>query len=305
MAAIHNLPIAIGLAIVLCSCVTFQPVSWQEQVPARYPAFEGRTALLSAIDKDDMDFRKRKEEEFVMLADHTIDHLKLLLERKSLESDAVHNRRVDLTRQDSTLALALPDKNYKKAVIISSMSVYFDETGWTIVEDEDGKKTKVREFDIVSEIGYRLVSPPGSRFDTSIVARKYFGERSGISGSIGPSVTKNTKEAIAIVEYNAELYLRSYYPWMRNRTRYVYSGSGSDAITAAIKKNDLKQALILSRRQLSGPKPLTISMVQYNCAVLCEALGEKSDMMDHLRKAVESKPVAPSAGAMFEEYSNK
>lgn len=296
--------IFIGGACWVSSCISFQTVTWREEVTPKR-AISGRTALLSSVDKDNLDFREKKEKEFIELADHSLDHLKLMLEKRAVPAHAVHNRRVNPAKQDSTLALALPDQDFRQAIIITSLSASFDQTGWYTSEDDDGDKVRIREFDIVSEISYRLVSSEGKQFDTTIVARQYYGERSGLAGAIGPSITANAADAKAVVELNALLYLNSFFPWMREKRRYLYTASQSSAMEAVLKKNDYQKALDISRGQLRNPKPLTASMVNYNCAVLSEALGDKTGMLEYLRKANSLNPVAPGAAAMSKEYSNQ
>lgn len=303
-------PICIGVAFGLSSCYVEQFINWKEKMePREKLGRDARVLLVSAVNPKKPGLSAKKARAVGQLSDHTLNHLKVMMSRDSVEAEVIRGYKVDIRRQDSSIRVLTGNGRFTHVLILTSLDVYFETGDVEFVDNSDGSQSRVTDLNTVAEIGYRFMRAGASPLDTLVTSRVYFGNRVGLLSMLTPSITKHMPDAYEAVEWNAEVWGRRFFPWYRNRTREVVGNARWNgnktflAMSQAIDRKDLERALSEARRQTSNSKRSVASMAYYNCAAICEALGRKQEMLDYLDKSIEANSLNMMARFMKGQYA--
>jgi hypothetical protein len=160
------------------------------------------------------------------------------------------------------------------AIVIDSFDVHFLQTHVEVSNSDNDGRSKSREafYDIVATIGYTMILPDDTREFQGIATRHFHSSRPVISGLLaaGPNIVKNHNDAVAIVEENAESYVRLFLPGFDNYRRKLFSGGPFKDIRNAMAGNDLDKAKSICEKLTESINPLVAAKAYYNLAVLAE-----------------------------------
>jgi len=289
MSKIINLLLAILALFFFDSCTTLQTVHWMEPVAPRFPFTQGPVLIVSAVNPEALEYRNKKNQEFGMLVDRLMDSLGVRLQKNFVTSEVVHGYRVKLSNTDSSLRAVAGAKQYEATVVVSDFDAYFSGTRDDI-ENSDGSTERVVEYNLVTQAHYRLFKSGVKTMDTIQFASKYFGNKSGSLAGVGPNIVTNADLALKSAALNANLFARNFTPWKQSRSRVFYASASYTldksflAYTKAVERGEYEKALELSKKYLKDSNGAVAARAHVNCAVMCEVLGRKQEILPYLEK---------------------
>lgn len=278
------------VSAILGSCTAFQTVSWKEPVAPRHAISQGPVLIVSAVNPESLEYREKKNQEFGVLVDRLMDRLGVVLQENNVGVEVVHGYRVKLSNQDSSLMAVAGGKSYPATIVISSFDAYFSGTRDEVQEPGSSTVEKVVNYDLVTRANYKVSKSGTLAFDTVQFASIYYGNKSGSLASISPNIVKNQDMAIRTATLNADLFARNFIPWTRNRSRTFYASTSYTfdksflAYTKAVERGEYEKAFELSKKYLNHSNKGVAARAHINCAVMCEVLGRKEEILPYLQK---------------------
>jgi hypothetical protein len=165
-----------------------------------------RILIINAFDASEMKARKNKMELFAELADSLKYYLHSELGQYSEFETIVAEELIgDTTRQ--IFNTLLQKYNCTSAIVISKLSVYFEQTNVDVTRDYDGSKTREASYDICSDVRYLYYINAASPEVFDKKKCSFFTKRNVASGILaaGPDVVGKSKYTFIAIRQNAAI----------------------------------------------------------------------------------------------------
>jgi hypothetical protein len=284
------------LFILLTACESTQMVRTRKPtVPVQLLVPE-RVLLINAADIAGQKYRDGKEELFNQILDKTLlDMAREIKQRSNVES-VVRQGFLDTGKtalhRDSVIQQLMAEAAVSDAVVIQSFDTYFYKHDVEVVENPDGSKSREMKFDLESEIRYLWFAKSGLQHDDNIHVSRYHSSRSVVSGVLaaGPNIVTQQSDAYGITEENLIKYLNRYLPGYEFRSRNLYTGGDFKAMKKAYDSQNFDQALAECRKLVNHPNARIAARANFNCAVLCESLGQYDQVKQYLTESNRLNP---------------
>ena len=168
--------------------------------------------IINSFDAMSIKARNNKRELFRQLTDSLKSYLAKTIKKQTGDETIVIPGVLSKTDNPDSLIFALMEQNNaRKAILVLSNEVYFEETGVEEITDFDGKVKNMASWDLCAKNKYTLYGK-GKILQQSIVDNcEFFTQRNQGRGrfviAIGPNVVANKKHTFGIVAKNAEKYV--------------------------------------------------------------------------------------------------
>jgi hypothetical protein len=263
--------------------------------------------LINAADIASQKYRDGKEELFLQILDKTLldlsREIKLRIGTQSVIHDGFLNTGTTAQYRDSLVRNLMVKAGVSDAIVIQSFDTYFYKHDVEVVENPDGTRSREVKYDLESDIRYLWYARTGLFQDKTIHVSRFHSSRSAISGAlaVGPNIVVQQSDAYAITEENVIQYLNMFLPGYEFRSRVLFTGGEFKEMKKAYDSQNFEQALLESTKLVNHPKARTAAQANYNCAVLCESLGQYNQIKRYL---VESNRLHPdiNTSSMLEDY---
>jgi hypothetical protein len=251
-----------------------------------------KIVLVNVYDIEKNSYRKSKELQFKLLIDGALRYISLAFQQRAAVETVLEKKIEPTSDWNSALKMYMQQHEADYAIVIDSFDVHFLQTHVEVTQNSNGGQGKSREafYDIIGTIGYTMVLPNGTNEFQGITTRQFHSSRAVISGLLaaGPNIVKNHDDAVAIVEQNAESYVRLFLPSFDAYSRKLFSGGPFKAIREAIAINNFTLAKSICEPLTENVNPLVVAKAYYNLAVLAEHEGDHRSALRYLGLSLEN-----------------
>jgi|WetSurMetagenome_2_1015567.scaffolds.fasta_scaffold00901_11 hypothetical protein len=169
--------------------------------------------------------------------------------------------------------------NTEMLLALDSMDIFFD---WeTLVDtDDEGNKSKTKEFYLYTRFYISLYSATGNLVDRSIVDRSsFYKSRPTLSGliTIKPSIAKAKKNIEELAFKAGQDYVAKYYPQSVQEPRTIYISKPFRESYAYIKAGNWEKAIELLEQLAKSSNRKIADRANQNLSVVIEAAWVKKD----------------------------
>jgi len=276
------------ISICLGSCVTVHTVRTGVPITPIHQVNPERFVLLNTYDVAAEKYRTNKEQFFMVLLDKALlDMSRDIQKRTGLDAPAklgLTSAGTSSSVRDSVVMNIMMEHQASDAIVITSFTVYFEQTDVVVTRDDDGSKNREAHYDIISNIRYLWYDREGLFRDEEIDVRRFHSTRSVLSGLLaaGPNVVKQQDDVYSIVEENTIRYLNLFLPGVDFRMRPVFTGKEFTVFKHAIDANDYERALGEALRLVDAPDRKVAAKANYNAAVMYERLEHYHKVKQYL-----------------------
>lgn len=195
------------LLLLVFSEFTITPVASQEDSSRHY-------LVINSYDAYAIKARKNKEALFAELT----DSLKLYLQEspallQSGEISVFPAMIADTSLQH--IQLLMQNAGANRAIVILNLDVYFENTGTHEYYDSDGKRKKIKNYDLCCKVLYGLYDMESARSPILISFCQFFTSRQPTSGLLatGPDIVAKKKYTFPMVKENVRRLMDEYGPF--------------------------------------------------------------------------------------------
>ncbi len=170
--------------------------------------------VINAYDAYAIKARKNKEELFAELT----DSLKLYLQESPALLKEGKVSVFPATIADTSLQhiqLLMQNAGANRAIVILNLDVYFENTGTHEYYDSDGKRKKIKNYDLCCKILYGICDMEAARPPILMSFCNFFTQRQPTSGlfATGPDIVAKKKYTFPMVRENVRRLLDEYGPF--------------------------------------------------------------------------------------------
>lgn len=298
LATIACLAVACRMPVAVHNTITMYP-------PRPLVPEPEKIIITNVYDVKAQSFRDNKEELFINLIQEAMGASASQFEERSKTQALVNQQSAGIPLNRDSLKAVMLANNATHGLFITSFDAAFDQTGVEVTQTDSGKE-RTASYDIVVKIGYSLLDRDFNQFDTLVTVRKFHSSRSVVSGlfAAGPNIVSNRKDALEGVQANVDTYMRSFYPFTKNRPRLIYVTKEFSSVGDAVKLMDYETAFRLSERLTDSKDRKVAALAYYNCAVLLENKGEVTKVKPYLEESIRINPTV-EAQTMLTDYKHR
>jgi hypothetical protein len=295
------------IVLLLSSCASQQAmISYTTPTVPLYPLEPApqKVILLNSYSVQAQKYRDNKEALFIQMIDSLLEESALRIRNTTGITAEVISGYTPINRNDTpAINKLLQQYGAGYAFVVTGFDVEFIQTRVDVTKESSGSKSREAFYDIRAGLAFALLRKDGLVRTDDAVRQKYHSSRNVASGLLaaGPNIVVQRNDAYDIVFECVHDYLNRYFPGQQKHFRPLFTGKGFESTGAAIKRGDYEAALIESMKRTRETDDKTMSMANYNCAVLFERKGQREEARKYLQASLQ-RAALPQARAMMLDY---